>query len=172
MPISEVKPPGSATAGGKSQDPKGPVGRVTASKTTLHKPLEEFMGMVSIPFLIGGDYYCAYIINTRGLEFAHALADLAEKNPGLKRTLRRLIEGGQYGQVIYTGLAMLAPIGFHHGLDKLGLINPFELNEDEGEEYLKFCADHMGAEKFAQMFTQNVTTETGNGAEENGHPGT
>src|ERR1700729_2765545 len=106
--------------------PSGPGTTATASgkPTKFHRELAEFMSVPALLFELKGDHYVAYIYNKRITKHAYASADLADKNPALKRKLQALMEGGAYGQVVITGLAVIIAILAYYGVYPQGMLNP------------------------------------------------
>lgn len=124
----------------EEEPPKRKRGRPPGSKTktttkTLHSELGELVALPALAFQLKGDDYCAYVWTVRAGPFASSVADLAEKNPALKRWLLKMMQGGAYSAVIWTGLSLLVPILAYYGMYPSGLINPFELNPGERAEY-------------------------------------
>ena len=119
----------------KEEKPKeGVRGTPSASRTSpgkFHKELAEFASLPALLFEFKGDAYPAYVWNTRITAHAYAWADLAERNPALKRKLQAMMEGGVYGAVIISGLAVLVPILAYYHLYPQGMLNPFALSPAE-----------------------------------------
>jgi hypothetical protein len=107
----------------------------TGRPNKFAKELAEFMSMPALLFEFKGDLYCAYVWNTRITKHAYAWATLAEKNPALKRRLEAMMEGGDYGAVILTGLSVLVPILAYYGVYPPSMLNPFALSPQEQAEF-------------------------------------
>lgn len=138
IPPPEDKPPKRVKPEPEPQiGPKGPGTTSTPSgkPSKFHRELAEFMSMPAMAFEIKGDPFVAYVWTIRSEKFAFAVADLADKNPSFKRKLNKLMEGGAYGQVAMTGLALVVPILAYYGLYPDGMFNPFAVNPDELAEF-------------------------------------
>lgn len=68
-----------------------------------------------IPTFVG-DPYSSFIIASRSEKFAHDLAELAKVNPRVKKMLENALDGGVYGGVIFSGMAMVIPILVRYGI--------------------------------------------------------
>lgn len=106
--------------GSTSQTPRSPgggSGRPTAGPARdLRARLEEwFSGMALLPMAVG-DHYSAHIIASRAGHLAEAWADLAKTNPGVRKVLEGMLQGGAWGGVILASGSVLVPILGHYGL--------------------------------------------------------
>lgn len=121
--------------------PKGPGTTSTASGKPgkFHREVAEFFSLPALLFEFTGQKYPAYVWNLRITTHAYAWADLAEKNPALKRKMQALMEGGAYGAVIISGLAVLVPILAYYGLYPNSMYNPFALTRQEMSEFEQFA---------------------------------
>jgi hypothetical protein len=147
--VSETKPKGESKPKDPPQvGPKGPgtTGTATGKPGKFHRELAEFLSVPAVFFQMKGDTYCAYVWAIRSEPFAYSLADLAEKNPSLKRWITRMIEGGVYGQVIISGAMLVVPILAYYNLYPKGLINPFELRPDEVQAMQQMQAERSQRE--------------------------
>ena len=72
-----------------------------------------------------GDQYSSYILATRSAKFSHDLAELAKVNTRLKKTLEGFLDGGAYGGVLFSGLAMILPILWAYGIFPAPPFDPF-----------------------------------------------
>jgi hypothetical protein len=117
--------------------PKGPgtTGTASGKPGKLHRELAEFLAVPAIAFELKGDSFPAYVWTVRSQPFAYAVGDLAEKNPALKRWLVKTLEGGAYGQVVWTGVALLLPILAYYRIYPESMVNPFALNDAEMADY-------------------------------------
>jgi len=165
IPPANDKPPKSVPKEDLPKDeappkmgPKGPGTTSTQSgkPTKFHRELAELMSLPALLFELKGDLYPAYVWNTRITKHAYAWADLAEKNPALKRYFQRMMEGGAYGAVILSGLAVLVPIMAFYGVYPQGMMNPFQLSPAEMAE---FEAMRQGGSNHSQPFDFAVDDE-------------
>lgn len=131
----------------KSTGPKGPgsTSTVSGKPGKFHRELAELFSLPALLFEFTGQKYPAYVWNLRITTHAYAWADLAEKNPALKRKLQAMMEGGAYGAVIISGLAVLVPILAYYGIYPSSMINPFALSPAEQLEYEGFVQGSNGS---------------------------
>jgi hypothetical protein len=76
----------------------------------LQKKLEEFFSAPALMFSFTGDDYPAQIVAMRTPMMAEAWYELSKQNAGVKRILERLTEGGAWGMVTISSLAVVVPI--------------------------------------------------------------
>lgn len=91
------------------------VNRQPGRKPPLQKKLEEFFASPSLVYSFMGDEWAAQLIATRTPMMAEAWYDLSTKNAGVKRVLERLVEGGAWGAVVLSTMAVALPLAQHHG---------------------------------------------------------
>lgn len=117
--------------------PKGPGTTSTQSGKPgkFHRELAEFFCLPALVFELRKDYVPAYIWTVRSEPFAYSVADLAERNAALKRWLVRFMEGGAYGAVVMSGLALIVPIAAYYGLYPQTMMNPFALSPQEAADF-------------------------------------
>jgi hypothetical protein len=145
----------------KSESTRKTATTPTGRPTKFAKELAGFMSMPALLFEFKGDLYCAYVWNTRITKHAYAWATLAEKNPNLKAWFERLMEGGDYGAVILTGLAVLVPILAYYNVYPPSMLNPFALSPQEQAEFdqLDKSSSNVG-----DMFNFEFDSENDEGA--------
>lgn len=92
---------------------------------SLEARLSEAFASVSLIPSFVGDQYSSFIIASRSDKFAHDLAELAKVNPRVKRTLEGLLNGGAYGGLMFSGMALLLPIMWSYGIIPAPPFDPF-----------------------------------------------
>lgn len=92
---------------------------------SLESRLAQTLAQVAIVPTFAGDQYSSFIIASRSAAFAHDLAELARVNKNVDKILRGMMDGGAYGGVIVTGMAMLLPILWGYGVLPAPPIDPF-----------------------------------------------
>lgn len=123
--------------GGKPEDDPLERGPLTGTARQIEKRLEDTLGGIAIAFQMSGDTFCATVVAERGGELATAWARLASRNAGVRRVLERMLAGGEWGEVVFATLPVVALIGWHHGLipDEVGtrLAVAYGLVPEQGE---------------------------------------
>lgn len=122
---ASTTPPG---ASGESENQTGGEGASTtdtppptpkprpARAGSLQKRLEDWLGGLALIYKTFGDDYGAELVTDRAPHVAKAWAELAQQNPGVKRVLERLTEGGAWGAVIVSTSSLVFPLLAHHGI--------------------------------------------------------
>lgn len=154
-PPKRVKPEEEPKVG-----PSGPgtTGTQSGKPSRFHRELAEVFSLPALGFEAKGDVFCAYVWTLRSEPFAYAVGDLAEKNQNLKRWLQRMIEGGAYGQVVFTGAALVVPILAYYGIYPSGMVNPFVLSPEEMGEFQQMVEQRQQYESFTNNGRTGRTT--------------
>lgn len=110
--------------------PKKRRGRPPGSKnqTSVKKiedALNEYIAGIAMMFALANDQHCAAVVAQGGPRLAQAWAEVAKQNPAVYRVLERMMQGGAWGGVIISTLAIALPIMEHHNVLPAGLPNPF-----------------------------------------------
>lgn len=95
--------------------PPGSTNKHTMSVSRIEDALNEqftLIGTVVTPF----NQYDGMVIIQGTPRMAKALANLAEKNPKVKRNLERMLAGGSYGEVVLAAALIAVPIMANHDL--------------------------------------------------------
>lgn len=103
------------------------------AKKQLEKKLGEFIGAIGVGVFTVVDQTDGIILVSRGDQLAHAWAELAEINPSVKAVLEKLVDGGAWGGVVFSTMAVAVPIAQNHGVAK-GLPTPFSLSDGDVEK--------------------------------------
>lgn len=143
--------------------PRGPGSTSTASgkPSKFHRELASFFALPALLFEMTGQKYPAYVWNIRITPHAYAWADLADKNPALKRKLQAMMEGGAYGALIISGLGVFVPILAYYGLYPNGMLNPFALSPAEMAEYEAFAQGNSSNQAFEFGFGDTGANDDG-----------
>lgn len=81
----------------------------------LERKLQEFMGAIgSAVFFF--DQHCGAVLLEGSERMAHALANLANQYPSVRRTLEAMTQAGAVGEVVIAGATIAMPIMAHHGM--------------------------------------------------------
>lgn len=94
-------------------------------QTELRSALEDFFGGIAVAIMFTGDEYCSSVMATQAEPLAEAWAELAKKNPRVKRIIEMMLQGSAWGQVITVTAATVIPMAAHHGLYPKGFPMPF-----------------------------------------------
>lgn len=81
----------------------------------LERKLQEFFGAIgSAVFFF--DQHCGAVLLEGSERMAHALTNLANQYPTVRRTLESMTQAGAIGEVVIAGATVAMPIMAHHGL--------------------------------------------------------
>jgi len=109
--LTDDKAPKSAVRIDKKPTEKKPR---TPSRTSIQKKVEGSVAGIELMVRLAGDEHCADVIEGGTERFAVSLQNLADQNPKVRKAIERMLEGGAWGEVIFSGLAMVLPIVMHH----------------------------------------------------------
>jgi hypothetical protein len=93
-------------------------------RTSIEKRISSDLAGVELLFRGFGDEVCGDAVMAGTESFAQAVQNLADQNLKARKAIERMLEGGAWGQVIFSGMAMVLPIVMHHipigGGEKVG----------------------------------------------------
>lgn len=120
-PPSEEKPPKPSPPGNTGRKTRRSAGR----PPSLQSKLEDFIGTLSVPLAMSGDFYSAHVVTKAKGDVAAAWGKLAQENAQVRKYLEFLLQGSTITDVVFTTSAMVLPILAHKGMYPEKMPQPF-----------------------------------------------